>query len=344
MTVPATLTKPEAKRLAKLESKVERAVTAAGKIAGEALGAIRDDRLYRLTHSSFEAYVLDRWGFSKATAYRMIGQARPEVEPNPELVRISPPEKAKAQVNVSHGETVEGSDDESPVAQKAVGSGAPEGRGRELGTSPARATKTGIDDPARVPDSPSGASSGGVDAGSTPEPAPPTAPDDLEVARSEAKPIEPNTSDDDVPGSPDPAFQRPLNPPELVADGNDIGPVPSHRQLAARVVNATTEIEPEDAGPRMSAAEITALTSWADRAAKAWRKAYNIPESEGEPEKRRSGYKTTPADRAKAKLAEVIVDDPDGVAPDSALCKHPREKRKQLPYFTLCTDCGRKVA
>lgn len=113
------LTKAEARRFANLESKVERAVTAAGKIAGEALRTIRDERLYRLTHRSFEAYVMERWGFSRTTAYRMIGQAQPDTD----LVPISAPETAKEQVNVYHSGTVEHdkeSDDPRPTAPPAV--------------------------------------------------------------------------------------------------------------------------------------------------------------------------------------------------------------------------------
>lgn len=71
----AALDPAESARLVRLERTVDRAVEVAGKIAGEALATIRDERLYRLTHRSFEGYVLDRWGFSRATAYRMIDAA-----------------------------------------------------------------------------------------------------------------------------------------------------------------------------------------------------------------------------------------------------------------------------
>lgn len=75
LTLTAELTHAEATRLARLERTVDRAVAVVGRIAGEALATIRDERLYRLTHATFEAYCAERWGFSRATAYRMIDAA-----------------------------------------------------------------------------------------------------------------------------------------------------------------------------------------------------------------------------------------------------------------------------
>ncbi|MFI6522605.1 hypothetical protein ACIBF1_44130 [Spirillospora sp. NPDC050679] len=40
--------------------------------AGKALQTIRDARLYRETHATFEDYVQDRWEFSRPQAYRLI--------------------------------------------------------------------------------------------------------------------------------------------------------------------------------------------------------------------------------------------------------------------------------
>lgn len=45
-------------------------------VAGRALQVIRDARLYRDTHETFEAYCLDRWGLSRPHAYRLIGEWR----------------------------------------------------------------------------------------------------------------------------------------------------------------------------------------------------------------------------------------------------------------------------
>jgi len=39
---------------------------------GEALGAIRDHRLYLETHRTFEAYCRERWGFSRQRASQLI--------------------------------------------------------------------------------------------------------------------------------------------------------------------------------------------------------------------------------------------------------------------------------
>lgn len=42
---------------------------------GKALATIRDSRLYRESHKSFEAYTRDRWQYGKAYASRLIGAA-----------------------------------------------------------------------------------------------------------------------------------------------------------------------------------------------------------------------------------------------------------------------------
>lgn len=83
MPPPRPLDQAERTRLVRLERTVERAVDAMGKIAGDALATIHEDRLYRTTDPSFESYVLRRFGFSRATAYRMIAVARkPQIDPS----------------------------------------------------------------------------------------------------------------------------------------------------------------------------------------------------------------------------------------------------------------------
>ena len=52
----------------RLELKVERAFYE----AGAALAELRDKRLYRSTHNTFEEYVLDRFGMKRAHSYRLI--------------------------------------------------------------------------------------------------------------------------------------------------------------------------------------------------------------------------------------------------------------------------------
>lgn len=93
----------EKARLARLERTVDRAVEVAGKIAGEALATIRDEKLYRRTHSTFEAYVEARFGVSRSTAYRMIEAASvpaPQLDPVEGLSRgetnPQPPESPRS--------------------------------------------------------------------------------------------------------------------------------------------------------------------------------------------------------------------------------------------------------
>lgn len=51
---------------------------------GNALAVIRDDRLYRATHRTFEAYVADRWGWTRNQAYNYVMAA--EVADNAQSV------------------------------------------------------------------------------------------------------------------------------------------------------------------------------------------------------------------------------------------------------------------
>jgi hypothetical protein len=51
---------------------LERTVQQAFFIAGKALKQLRDKRLYRETHTTFESYVRDRFDFTKRTAYYLI--------------------------------------------------------------------------------------------------------------------------------------------------------------------------------------------------------------------------------------------------------------------------------
>jgi hypothetical protein len=86
MTLPATatrrlpaiadaptraLTEAEAARLAELEGIIERSFVE----IGLALKEIRDSRLYRATHASFEDYCPDRWGWQASRARQLIGAA-----------------------------------------------------------------------------------------------------------------------------------------------------------------------------------------------------------------------------------------------------------------------------
>jgi hypothetical protein len=65
------LTQEEQNDRLHLERKVERAFFEAGKTLAE----LRDRRLYRSTHSTFEEYCKDRFGFERRYPYRLIEAA-----------------------------------------------------------------------------------------------------------------------------------------------------------------------------------------------------------------------------------------------------------------------------
>src|ERR1700679_3054250 len=74
-----TLTGAEVHRLNTLEGIVQRALDTDGE-AGNALADIRDARLYRGAHQTFEAYVRDRWGVGRSLTHQLIqsaGRAEP---------------------------------------------------------------------------------------------------------------------------------------------------------------------------------------------------------------------------------------------------------------------------
>ena len=57
--------------LSDCEHKIERAVLAYAE-AGDALRTIRDKKLYKDSHKTFEAYCRSRWNWSRVHAHRMI--------------------------------------------------------------------------------------------------------------------------------------------------------------------------------------------------------------------------------------------------------------------------------
>ena len=69
------LSAPARSRLAELEAVVERGLETFVEV-GRALMEIRDGRLYRETHLSFEAYLDERWSMSRSRGYRLIDAAR----------------------------------------------------------------------------------------------------------------------------------------------------------------------------------------------------------------------------------------------------------------------------
>jgi N6-adenosine-specific RNA methylase IME4 len=69
------LTLVEIDRLAELEAVVERGLQTFVEV-GLALAEIRDSRLYRESHGTFEAYLDERWGMSRGHGYRLIDGAQ----------------------------------------------------------------------------------------------------------------------------------------------------------------------------------------------------------------------------------------------------------------------------
>lgn len=72
---PAALTEPECSELAHCEAVIERGRQAFVEV-GNALLAIRDKRLYRSTHDTFEGYCRERWDISRPRAYQLIEAAQ----------------------------------------------------------------------------------------------------------------------------------------------------------------------------------------------------------------------------------------------------------------------------
>ncbi len=68
------LTVTEQTRLTELETVIERGLTTFVDV-GLALLEIRDSRLYRLSHSTFEGYCQQRWGIARRTAYQLMDAA-----------------------------------------------------------------------------------------------------------------------------------------------------------------------------------------------------------------------------------------------------------------------------
>ncbi len=70
-----TLSLAERSRLLELEEIVEHGI-ASFVAVGNALMAIRDERLYIETRATFEVYLGERWQISRQHGYRMIDSAR----------------------------------------------------------------------------------------------------------------------------------------------------------------------------------------------------------------------------------------------------------------------------
>lgn len=67
-----TLTAGERRHLTALEKRIEHGLQTFKEV-GAALMEVRDSRLYREAHPSFEAYCQSRWGLERQRAYQLIG-------------------------------------------------------------------------------------------------------------------------------------------------------------------------------------------------------------------------------------------------------------------------------
>lgn len=72
--VTGDLTPAESRHLLMLERRIERGLQTFREV-GEALVEIRDKRLFRMSHPTFEAYVGERWQLARARAYQLMGAA-----------------------------------------------------------------------------------------------------------------------------------------------------------------------------------------------------------------------------------------------------------------------------
>src|SRR5690349_2854151 len=73
-TPAVPLTANEGERLKECEATLTKGLGTFFEV-GSALVMIRDERLYRCTHQTFEAYCRDRWGIGRSYAWRVIGAA-----------------------------------------------------------------------------------------------------------------------------------------------------------------------------------------------------------------------------------------------------------------------------
>jgi hypothetical protein len=81
------LSETEDARLARNETRISQGLASFVEV-GEALSDIRDARLYRATHGTFEEYCKDRWSMTRQHVYRMI-EAAPIAKCNPQVTSLN---------------------------------------------------------------------------------------------------------------------------------------------------------------------------------------------------------------------------------------------------------------
>lgn len=85
----------ERTRLAGCEARIERGLATFVDV-GQALLEVRDDRLYRAAHGTFEDYCRERWGLSRKRAYDLTAAAEVSAAVSPNGDTPSPPNEAVA--------------------------------------------------------------------------------------------------------------------------------------------------------------------------------------------------------------------------------------------------------
>ena len=115
------LTTNDIRDLARLEQQVEDNLTGFLK-AGQALAEIHERRLYRADYPSFEKYLADRWGISRARGYQLIAavevSTRVDIE-NEKQARVLAGHPVEAQREVVAQAKAEG-DTSSPNMQRLL--------------------------------------------------------------------------------------------------------------------------------------------------------------------------------------------------------------------------------
>lgn len=99
--VAGDLTPGERRHLGMLEKRIQRGLNTFREV-GEALMEIRDERLYRETHATFDSYCRDRWQFDRNRAYQLISAAEVANALPPEYPPIANEAQARELVPLAH--------------------------------------------------------------------------------------------------------------------------------------------------------------------------------------------------------------------------------------------------
>lgn len=310
---------PESTRLAYARQLADEAKTLVPGMErlGEIVAELRADDLYQtLGFDTWERFCADYIGVTKRTANRWIGAWKQAAIP----ARSSEvPKSITAGQNAAAGQNVPvvESDALNSATEKSAGG---EPRRRPTPKEPGEGGSTPpVANGSRLPpaDSPSG---GARD----------TTPAPRQRASTE-------DSSPSLPAPPDPrAVLGALAESDDGADDlwRDTQRIPSDRELAAKVIAAMHDIDPDDAGPLLTATDATMVKGWTSRTVRAWQRSLGI---ENEPVEARSpGRVLRPQDRkAKAEAASP--------APDPANCRHPKDRENRTSYVVLCGVCGMKL-